>query len=110
MTSVGGTEEPERLSDRVEDAIEATPDYLLFPVATRTVMMTPDDLATPGQSRCSAKGRLVGSISNGVALVPVQRDLRCGRRPGHDGPHLLFIAPAAGAELSWFYEWSDASP
>jgi hypothetical protein len=40
--------------------------------------------------------------------VPVQRDLRCGRRPEHPGSHLLFISAAAGAELSWFYEWNDA--
>ncbi len=103
-----GDEEPQEFRDRVEEALEATPDYLMYPLAVRTVMMTPDDLVESGQPRCAAKGRLVGSISNGVAMVPVQRDLRCGRRPGHEGPHLLFISAAAGAELSWFYEWSDA--
>jgi hypothetical protein len=100
--------EPDQLKDRVEDALEATPDYLLFPVAERTVMMTPDDLVGPGQVRCASKGRLVGAISNGVAMVPVQRDLRCGRRPNHTGAHLLFISAAAGPELSWFYEWHDS--
>lgn len=96
--------------DQVEDAAAGTPAYLLFPIARRTVMMTPDDLAMPGQQRCSSKGRLVGSISNGVAMVPVQRDLRCERRPQHLGSHLLLIARAGGPELSWFYEWSDSSP
>jgi hypothetical protein len=43
-------------------------------------------------------------------MVPVQRDLRCGRRPDHDGAHLLFISAASGPELSWFYEWSDTAP
>jgi hypothetical protein len=109
MNKVIEGEEPRQFKDRVEEALEATPDYLLFPVATRTVMMTPDDLVEPGQPRCASKGRLVGSISNGVAMVPVQRDLRCGRRPNHLGAHLLFISAAAGAELSWFYEWSDDS-
>jgi hypothetical protein len=99
--------DPQQFRDRVEEAVESTPAYLLFPVATRTVMMTPDDLAEPGQPRCASRGRLVGSISNGVAMVPVQRDLRCGRRPEHPGAHLLFISAAAGAELSWFYEWHD---
>ncbi|HEY5272658.1 MAG TPA: hypothetical protein VIJ34_05425, partial [Acidimicrobiales bacterium] len=59
---------------------------------------------------CESRGRLVGSISNGVAMVPVQRDLRCGRLRDHPGAHLLFIAAAGGAELSWFYEWSDTRP
>jgi len=102
--------EAEQFKDRVDEALEATPDYLLYPVAARTVMMTPDDLAQPGQSRCESRGRLVGSISNGVAMVPVQRDLRCGRLRDHPGAHLLFIAAAGGAELSWFYEWSDTRP
>jgi hypothetical protein len=98
---------PQQFRDRVDEALESTPAYLLFPVATRTVMMTPDDLARPGQPRCASMGRLVGSISNGVAMVPVQRDLRCGRSPAHPGAHLLFISAASGAELSWFYEWND---
>jgi hypothetical protein len=98
--------DPQRFSDRVDEVLGVTPAYLLFPVASRTMMMTPDDLAQPGQPRCGSRGRLVGSISNGVAMVPVQRDLRCGRRLEHPGPHLLFIS-AAGAELSWFYEWND---
>jgi hypothetical protein len=106
MTDEG---DPQQFRDRVDDALEATPAYLLFPVAARTVMVTPDDLAQPGQARCTSRGRLVGSISNGAAMVPVQRDLRCGRRPDHLGTHLLFISPAAGAELSWFYEWNDES-
>jgi hypothetical protein len=104
---VSDDRDPEQFKDRVDGAIEATPAYLLYPVAARTVMMTPDDLAEPGQPRCDSRGRLVGSISNGMAMVPVQRDLRCGRRPGHPGSHLLFISEAAGAELSWFYEWND---
>jgi len=104
MTDDGDSQQ---FRDRVDEALEATPAYLLFPVATPTVMMTPDDLAQPGQPRCDSRGRLVGSISNGIAMVPVQRDLRCGRRPEHPGAHLLFISAAAGAELSWFYEWND---
>ena len=107
---MSGDDASEQFRDSVEDATSATPEYLLFPIAVRTVMMTPDDLVEPGQPRCASKGRLVGSISNGVALVPVQRDLRCGRRPDHDGAHLLLISPAAGRELSWFYEWADPSP
>ena len=108
ISKVTESEEPQQFIDRVEEALE-TPDYLLFPVAARTVMMTPDDLVEPGEARCAARGRLVGSISNGVAMVPVQRDLRCGRRPHHLGVHLLFISAAAGTELSWFYAWSDDS-
>jgi hypothetical protein len=107
---VSGEEEPGQLGDRVEDALGPTPEYLLFPVATRTVMMTPDDLVGSGQPRCASKGRLLGSISNGVSMVPVQRDLRCARRPGHEGAHLQFISAATGPEMSWVYEWSDAQP
>jgi hypothetical protein len=104
MSSDGDSQQ---FRERVDEALVATPAYLLFPVASRAVMMTPDDLSQPGQPRCDSRGRLVGSISNGVAMVPVQRDLRCGRRPDHPGAHLLFISAAGGAELSWFYEWND---
>lgn len=105
--SVSNDEGMEQFRARVDDDVEVPPAYLTYPIAERALLMTPDDLAAKGHSACPSKGRLVGSISNGVALIPVQRDLRCSRRPGHDGAHLLFIANAGSPELSWFYSWND---
>lgn len=100
----------DQFKDRVEDGAEPPPAYLTFPVAERALLLTPDDLAEKGHATCPSKGRLVGSISNGVAFIPVQRDLRCGRLPGHEGAHLLLISNAGSPELSWFYSWADDIP
>ena len=97
----------EDFKERVEDGAAPPPEYLTFPLAERTLLVTPDDLAEKGHASCPSKGRLVGSISNGIAFIPVQRDLRCSRVPGHEGPHLLFISNAGSPELSWFYSWHD---
>lgn len=104
---MGDAEGSEQFRERVDDDAAPPPAYLTYPIAARVLLMTPEDLAERGHSACPSKGRLVGSISNGVALIPVQRDLRCSRRPGHDGEHLLFIANAGSPELSWCYSWRD---
>lgn len=100
----------DQFKDRAEDGAEPPPAYLTFPVAERALLLTPDDLAEKGHATCPSKGRLVGSISNGVAFIPVQRDLRCGRLPGHEGAHLSLISNAGSPELSWFYSWADDIP
>lgn len=105
---MGNDDAAEQFKERVEDGAAPPPEYLTFPLAERVLLLTPDDLAEKGHVTCSSKGRLVGSISNGVAFIPVQRDLRCGRQPGHAGAHLLLISHAGSPELSWFYTWSDS--
>jgi hypothetical protein len=110
LVAVSQEDGVDEFKDRVDDAAAPPPAYLTFPLAERALLLTPDDLAEKGHASCPSKGRLVGSISNGVALIPVQRDLRCGRTPGHDGDHLLLISNAGSPELSWFYSWSEASP
>lgn len=107
---MSGDDGLEQLKARVDDGAPPPPEYLTFPLAERALLLTPDDLAEKGHASCPSKGRLVGSISNGIAFIPVQRDLRCGRAPGHDGAHLLLISNAGSPELSWFYSWSDGGP
>jgi len=98
------------LRDAVDAAGAEVPGYLLLPIAERTYAMSPTDLAKPGEARCHSKGRVVGMMSNGVAAVPVQREIRCDRRPGHDGPHVLFIGDAGNSGLSYVYEWDREEP
>ena len=109
LTRMSGDDGLEQLKARVDDGARQPPEYLTFPLAERALLLTPEDLAEKGHASCPSKGRLVGSISNGIAFIPVQRDLRCGRVPGHDGVHLQFISNAGSPELSWFYSWGDAS-
>ena len=104
---MAAAEDFDQFQERLDADVQPPPAYLTYPVAERELLLTPDDLAQKADAACPAKGRLVGSISNGVALIPVQRDLRCGRVPGHSGAHLLWVADAGSSELAWFYSWTD---
>jgi hypothetical protein len=97
------------LRDAVDAAAAEVPEYLRLPIAERTFQLTPPDLAAPRGLRCTSRGRVVGMMSDGVAAVPLQREIRCDLRPGHEGSHLLFIGTAGDSGLSYIYEWSTAA-
>ena len=107
MSDDGDDDELRDLRDAIDGAAVEVPGYLLLPIAERTFSLTPTDLAKPGEPRCHSKGRVVGMMSNGVAAVPVQREIRCDRRPDHGGPHVLFIGDAGSSGLSYIYEWAE---
>lgn len=94
------------LRDAVEAAAGEVPDYLRLPIAERTYRMTPPDLAAPRALRCTSRGRVIGFMSDGVAAVPLQREIRCDLRPDHEGLHVLLIGTAGDSGISYVYEWS----